>query len=91
MNQDSYRCDGSTQTALENAHLFKSYVGVKILLARPMHENEWAKNKNQETGGRDGYLVIYDNGYQSWSPKDVFETHYRELSVTEKQVAQFRA
>ena len=91
MSVDSFQSDGSTQTQLEDAYLYKSYVGVKILLARPMHENEWAKGKNQETMNRDGYLVIYDNGYRSWSPKDVFETHYRELTVTEKQVARFRA
>lgn len=67
----------------------KAYIGTKILLAKPMHENEWAKDKNQETGGREGYLVIYDNGYRSWSPKDVFETHYRELTTTEKQTVNY--
>ena len=28
----------------------------------------------------DGYLVEYDGGYQSWSPKDVFEDAYRPTS-----------
>ncbi len=64
----------------------KVYIGTKILKAKPMHENEWLKGKNQETANRDGYLVIYDNGYQAWSPKDVFETHYREITSDEISV-----
>ena len=27
------------------------------------------------------YFVIYDNDYQSWSPKDVFESGYSRLEV----------
>jgi len=67
----------------------KAFVGTKILLAKPMTNAEWVKGKNQETTGEDGYLVIYDNGYRAWSPKDVFETHYRLLTDTEKSVARF--
>ena len=26
----------------------------------------------------DGYKVVYEDGYTSWSPKDVFEKAYRE-------------
>ena len=36
----------------------------------------------QETLG-DGYRVQYEDGYISWSPKEVFEPCYRELSVQE--------
>lgn len=25
----------------------------------------------------DGYYVVYEDGYESWSPKDVFEKAYR--------------
>ena len=28
----------------------------------------------------DGYKVVYPDGYESWSPKDVFEAAYRETS-----------
>ena len=28
----------------------------------------------------DGYRIIYPDGYESWSPKDVFEASYRETS-----------
>lgn len=31
--------------------------------------------------GRDGYLVRYDDGYLSWSPKDVFEAGYTEVAA----------
>ncbi len=69
----------------------KAYVGTKILLAEPMTESQWLESRgidqtNIETQGA-GYLIVYDNGYRSWSPKDVFETHYRLLTKTEKQVA----
>lgn len=29
---------------------------------------------------REGYKVVYKDGYKSWSPKDVFEAAYRETS-----------
>lgn len=31
-----------------------------------------------ENPNDEGYLVEYEGGYQSWSPKDVFEKDYRE-------------
>lgn len=31
--------------------------------------------------GIDGYKVIYEDGYRSWSPKDVFEKAYREITA----------
>ena len=46
----------------------KDYIGVKKVTA-------W----EQEKDGQEGYKVIYDNGYESWSPKDVFEKAYREV------------
>lgn len=41
------------------------YVGVKIVLAY-----------EQDRDGKPGYVVRYEDGYESWSPKDVFEKHY---------------
>ena len=29
----------------------------------------------------DGYKVVYEGGYESWSPKDVFEKAYHEVDV----------
>jgi len=52
----------------------KEYIGTKIVKAEPMSKD-----------GVDGYKVIYDNPnntkYQSWSPKDVFDEAYTELSL----------
>lgn len=44
------------------------YVGTKIILA-------WEQDKD----GKPGYGVRYADGYQSWSPKDVFEEAYLPL------------
>lgn len=65
----------------------KKYVGSKIILAEPMTQEAFLKFKGryrdgQETYG-DGYLVEYEDKYQSWSPKDVFERCYREISKSE--------
>lgn len=65
------------------------YIGTKVLLAKPMTNSEWVKDKNQESTGQDGYLVIYDNGYRAWSPKDVFETHYRAITQSERQTINY--
>lgn len=46
----------------------KNYIGVKIVKAEP-----------QERNGRPGYRVKYPDGYESWSPKSVFEKAYREM------------
>ena len=60
----------------------KKYLGVKVIQA----EKCWGlDNKcvgaNSEHCGReiDGYKVVYEDGYTSWSPKDVFEKAYREV------------
>lgn len=45
----------------------KSYVGIKSIEAEP-----------QARDGKDGYKVVYEDGYESWSPKDVFEKAYHE-------------
>jgi hypothetical protein len=31
-------------------------------------------------------MIIYPDGYVSWSPKEVFEAAYREISVDEKDL-----
>lgn len=46
----------------------KDYVGIKHIKAEPC-----------EKDGKEGYKVIYENGYESWSPKDVFEKAYAEV------------
>jgi hypothetical protein len=60
----------------------KVYIGTKIVMATPMNEAEFLnthKSNCNESLGRDGYLVMYPDGYRSWSPKDVFEASYRPI------------
>lgn len=44
------------------------YLGVKLIDAEP-----------QVKDGKEGYKVVYPDGYVSWSPKDVFEEAYRRI------------
>ena len=46
----------------------KTYIGTKTVEAEP---------KTSETGS-EGYRVVYQDGYESWSPKDVFDEAYRD-------------
>lgn len=43
----------------------RHYIGVKHIQAEPM-----------EKDGKAGYKVVYSDGYESWSPKEVFEEAY---------------
>lgn len=47
------------------------YVGLKVIEAEPQ------VNGMSE---QEGYKVIYEDGYTSWSPKDVFEKAYKNIS-----------
>lgn len=52
----------------------KTYIGVKRIQAEP-----------QERNGKPGYRVIYEpDGYESWSPKDVFEAAYLPIKEHNK-------
>lgn len=46
----------------------KTFIGVKMIQAEPA-----------ERDGEAGYRVIYSDGYESWSPKEVFERGYFEI------------
>ena len=50
----------------------KKYIGCKIIQASP-----------EVNDSREGYTVVYPDGYISWSPKDVFENAYREITEGE--------
>lgn len=68
----------------------KLYVGTKLIKACPMDECTFLADfkredvSNRET--RSGYKVVYPDGYVSWSPKDVFETAYREVTDSEREL-----
>jgi hypothetical protein len=68
----------------------KPYIGTKIVNAEPMTKNYFdsIKTPNTEFSGKDqeGYLVVYEDGYKSWSPKDTFERCYREITNKEKVI-----
>ena len=63
----------------------KQYIGTKIIQAEPAYrvDGEVFVKANIVPCGvhtEDGYKVVYPDGYESWSPKDVFEAAYRETS-----------
>lgn len=59
----------------------RQYIGTKIIKAEPAYRidgkvytlDKYPKAMNRE----EGYKVVYPDGYESWSPKDVFEEAYR--------------
>lgn len=64
----------------------EKYLGVKIISAEPMSQDQFAGAKNfrdlsKLSGGidREGYKVVYEDGDVSWSPKEVFEKAYRRI------------
>ena len=76
----------------------KNYIGAKIIQAEEMDEVTFLKKfKNlsvEDAGIREtqpGYRVVYPDGYVSWSPKNVFETAYREITDSEKATLQPKA
>lgn len=68
-----------------------AYIGAKIVCAMPMSRSRaQAEIGNHEWDGEktpEGYLVCYEDGYRSWSPKEVFERCYRPLTEKEKFLA----
>ena len=69
----------------------KAFIGAKIILAEPMDEITFLKTvKNQteipDRETRPGYHVIYPDDYHSWSPEDVFENAYREVTNGEWRI-----
>lgn len=58
----------------------EKYIGTKIIEAEPMTSEEYNEAiRPLFYSGNDkrGYKVKYEDGYISWSPKDVFEKAYR--------------
>ena len=78
----------------------KTYVGSKIIRADKMSKFEFEVKHHKRVDGKPdtgtvpenqpGYHVAYPNPggmYHSWSPKDVFENAYRELTEGEVEMA----
>lgn len=66
----------------------KLYIGTKLILGIPMSQHEFNATQNKAVMGehRPGYRVTYPDGYVSWSPKEVFEAAYREVSEGERSM-----
>ena len=63
----------------------KKYVGTKIITAKLMNLGDYNNYREWtiplgENPNREGYLVEYEDGYQSWSPKEIFESAYRRTN-----------
>ena len=59
------------------------YVGKKEVQAERMNEYEavelgYARPNEDNHEWRAGYHVVYEDGYHSWSPKNVFEAAYKQ-------------
>ncbi|WP_289289348.1 hypothetical protein [uncultured Muribaculum sp.] len=73
----------------------RTYIGTKTVQAKRMNAADAKRaganvpGKYFEVGhpeynpGADGYLVIYDGGYRSWSPERVFEDAYKVADSVE--------
>lgn len=67
----------------------QTYIGTKIVRGRKMKLGEYnvyrgwqiPKDENPE---REGYLVRYEDDYESWSPKEAFERAYMLLHRSDK-------
>lgn len=69
----------------------KTYIGTKILQAEPALRitDGWSRKTIVPVASEpviqpgdkveEGYKVVYKDGYESWSPKAVFEEAYREV------------
>lgn len=63
----------------------KKYIGTKEIQAEPMTMGEAYRRGLLHAGrvpsesekSKEGYYVRYENGYESWSPADVFEKAYK--------------
>lgn len=64
----------------------EKYLGVKLIEAEPMTEVAFYKEKHSkypegDMENREGYRVVYPDGYVSWSPKGVFEKAYMRVGI----------
>ena len=67
----------------ENLCRLPKYIGTKVVQANPMTMTDaqivLGREIKPATVEEDGYLVVYKDGYRSWSPKSVFDAAYRKL------------
>jgi hypothetical protein len=62
----------------------ETYIGTMIIRAIPMTRESVEELLNRNIGDEpkgDGYFVQYEDGHQTWRPKDVFDKTYRRLDL----------
>lgn len=73
----------------------KTYSCNKIVKAKPMTLGFFESTRNRKMyadkdtkydANAEGYLVKYEDGYESWSPKAVFEAGYRCIETAKDRV-----
>ena len=70
------------------------YIGVKIISAEPAIRKAGKIYTANDAVPRsmdpveEGYKVVYEDGYTSWSPKNVFEKAYRKFGSDKNTVTQ---
>ena len=63
----------------------EKYIGVKMIEAEPMTRGAFNASKgvilllDDPCYNAPGYKVRYEDGYESWSPKEVFDAAYRRI------------
>ena len=58
------------------------YIGTKMIEAEPMTKGVYNESRGRAVPGDPndaGYLVKYQDGYESWSPKEVFDKAYMKV------------
>lgn len=79
-NENLVGCDQELKKDFGGLPLF---LGVKIIGAEPMDEFTFKQSKGMtpstECENQEGYRVVYEDGYVSWSPKSVFNKAYRRI------------
>jgi hypothetical protein len=61
----------------------QKYIGTKIIEAEQAVRGDCVKDTSAFSAfqlAEEGYRVRYPDGYESWSPKDVFEAAYRKTN-----------
>ncbi len=60
----------------------QEYQSIKKVYAEPMDRliaEEKGLVRDKTNKSEDGYVVVYEDNYTSWSPKDTFEKGYRKI------------
>ncbi len=74
----------------------EKYIGTKIILAESMEAHVFVLREkrdiksgadvNTDGHSQNGYMVKYEDGYVSWSPKETFERAYRRITDAELEM-----